>query len=233
MIQEKNNYYIVVFFKTFIYNILMIEGDDMAKKKDVQEELMKTHVLNLNEIREAEKKDKIEKRKKTPIALLILGIILIIIGISYSIFLTHKKLNAPQKTEKEKNEITCISNLVDNIFTKTTYKFSNQKLISGSTTSTIVPIDNANITSLPTIQTNLVNASFGVPTYSDLNGGISLAMLIKNNTLNINANINYTTYIYNEKQAIINRYINIPNFTKDYNLTEVKKESEKLGALCN
>ena len=64
MIQEKNNYYIVVFFKTFIYNILMIEGDDMAKKKDVQEELMKTHVLNLNEIREAEKKDKIEKRKK-------------------------------------------------------------------------------------------------------------------------------------------------------------------------
>ena len=77
----------------------------MAKKKDVQEELMKTHVLNLNEIREAEKKDKIEKRKKTPIALLILGIILIIIGISYSIFLTHKKLNAPQKTEKEKNEI--------------------------------------------------------------------------------------------------------------------------------
>ena len=96
-----------------------------------------------------------------------------------------------------------------------------------------MPIDNANITSLPTIQTNLVNASFGVPTYSDLNGGISLAMLIKNNTLNINANINYTTYIYNEKQAIINRYINIPNFTKDYNLTEVKKESEKLGALCN
>ena len=76
----------------------------MAKKKDVQEELMKTHVLNLNEIREAEKKDKIEKRKKTPIALLILGIILIIIGISYSIFLTHKKLTAPQKTEKEKNE---------------------------------------------------------------------------------------------------------------------------------
>ena len=216
----------------------MIEGDDMAKKKDVQEELMKTHVLNLNEIREAEKKDKIEKRKKTPIVLLILGIILIIIGISYSIFLTHKKLNAPQKTEKEKNEITCISNLVDNIFnvninTKTTYKFSNQKLISGSTTSTIVPIDNVNITSLPTIQTNLVNASFGVPTYSDLNGGISLAMLITNNTLNINANINYTTYIYNEKQAIINRYINIPNFTKDYNLTKVKKESEKLGALCN
>lgn len=36
----------------------------MAKKKDVQEELMKTHVLNLNEIREAEKKDKIEKKKK-------------------------------------------------------------------------------------------------------------------------------------------------------------------------
>ena len=100
MIQEKNNYYIVVFFWTFIYNILMIEGDDMAKKKDVQEELMKTHVLNLNEIREAEKKDKIEKRKKTPIALLILGIILIIIGISYSIFLTHKKLNAPQKTTR-------------------------------------------------------------------------------------------------------------------------------------
>ena len=58
-------------------------------------------------------------------------------------------------------------------------------------------------------------------------------MLIKNNTLNINANINYTTYIYNEKQAIINRYINIPNFTKDYNLPKVKKESEKLGALCN
>ena len=44
----------------------MIEGDDMAKKKDVQEELMKTHVLNLNEIREAEKKDKIEKEKKHP-----------------------------------------------------------------------------------------------------------------------------------------------------------------------
>ena len=36
----------------------------MSRKKKKQEEVIKTHVLNLKEIREAEKKDKKERRKK-------------------------------------------------------------------------------------------------------------------------------------------------------------------------
>ena len=38
----------------------------MSRKKKKQEEIIKTHVLNLNEIREAEKNDKKERRKKIP-----------------------------------------------------------------------------------------------------------------------------------------------------------------------
>lgn len=212
----------------------------MSKKKQAQEELIKTHVLNLNEIREVEKQDQKARKQKVPIVFFIIGIILVIIGIIYSIILTNNNKQETKKNNESsiKDKLTCIANLKDDVFnvnihTETIYTFKNNQLLLSQTTSTTDTINTNDNNTLMVIQMNIINGTYGINPYTDPSNGVSVSMSILNNTLNINSNIDYTKFTQLDKQTLINNYLQIPTFTNKNSYEEVKKESEKKGALCN
>ena len=162
----------------------------MSKKKKAQEELMKTHVLNLKEIREAEANDKRERRKKIPTVFFIIGFILIISGVAISSFVAYKNAHKkePIKVTKNKNKLTCISNLKDDyylmdIHTETVYTFNNSKLYSSKSVSTSKPYSEVNY--ILVLQNDIHINSYEIDVYNDLNVNYNLN-IVKPNELSIN-----------------------------------------------
>ena len=212
----------------------------MSKKKAKQEELMRTHVLNLTEIREAERTDTTKRRKKLPIIFSIIGILCIMTGIGTSI--AFKNISNERVTNKLANEtkniLTCISNSKDQtynvlIHTETVYNFENNKLTSSQTTSTTKTVNYNDSVALATVQNNLVAYTSQAEIASGQKNNISFSTDINNNHLDITYNIDYTNQESFDSNRSLNSFLKIPTVGNENSYNEVKTQSEKLGALCN
>lgn len=212
----------------------------MSRKKKAQEELMKTHVLNLNEIRDAEKKDKKEKIRKMPKRIVLIGIILIISGFSISSVLAY--MNAQKRNhityKKDKSKLTCISNLNNNyyktkIHTETTYRFENGKLVESVSKVTNTP--DGEINYLEILKNDIViNTAYMNDIYVDKKNGVDYKQKMNNiNELYIEFTLNYNYFKDITKQSIINNYCRVPIHTNKETYNDVKQKSEATGALCN
>ena len=210
----------------------------MSRKKKKQEEIIKTHVLNLKEIREAEKKDKKERRKKIPGLFFGIGIILIVLGLCISFLIAKVFNNSPKTTpvKKDKTKLTCISNLKENIFltkihTETKYSFKNGKISYSKTTSSIT--QNGNINKLTDLINNFHLTGFDVDGYNDPNNGITYKLIPSNNKINVEYAITYNKYIDNSKVIVYDTFLSQPTLSSNDTYETVKQKSEKLGSLCN
>lgn len=209
----------------------------MSRKKK-QEEIIKTHVLNLKEIREAEKKDKKERRKKIPGLFFGIGIILIVLGLCISFLIAKVFNNNPKTTpvKKDKTKLNCISNLNENNFltkihTEVNYSFKSGKLYSSKTTSSIVP--NGEVNKLNDLINNLHSTGFDIDGYNDQNNGITYKLISVNNKIDIEYNITYNKFLDNTKIKVYDTLLSQPTLTSNDTYETVKKKSEKLGSLCN
>lgn len=210
----------------------------MSKKKKKQEEMLKTHVLNIKEIREAEKQDKRERRKKIPGFFFGIGIILITLGISISVLLAHVFKNQKTiKTKKDKSTLTCISNLKEDAFktkihAETIYKFNSKKLVSSNVTATVTP--DTNINNISVLVDKFHEIGYREDNFNDVNNGINYKLkLINASKLSIEYSIYYNKLV---DRTIINGYeyfLSQPIVNKNYTYEQIKKASEKLGSLCN
>lgn len=210
----------------------------MSRKKKKQEEIIKTHVLNLKEIREAEKQDKKERRRKIPGLFFGIGIILITLGVCISILLAKVfKENKKTTSEKDKSTLKCVANLKDdiyknNIHTETTYKFNSGKLLSSSVISNITP--NTDINNLNVLVNNFHTTGYLEDSINDINNGINYKIVFVNaNRLNIEYSINYNKIVDDTKIKVYESFLSQPIVNKNYTYEQVKNSSEKLGSLCN
>lgn len=212
----------------------------MSKKKKAQEELMKTHVLNLNEIRDAEKKDRRERRRKIPKVFVIIGLVLIIVGISISSLLAY--FNAKKRNyvpyEKDKSKLTCISNLKStyykvDIHTETFYTFEDNKLKESISKVTSKP--NGEVNYLETLKKDLnTNSTYMTDTYENPKNGISYRVkLLSKTELYLEFTIEYEYFKDTTKQAVPNDFSKVPLLTNKDTYNDVKEKAEAKGALCN
>ena len=209
----------------------------MSRKKK-QEEIIKTHVLNLKEIREAEKKDKKERRKKIPGVFFGAGIILIVLGLCISLLIAKVFNNNPKTTpvKKDKTKLNCISNQKESIFltkihTEVNYSFKSGKLYSSKTSSSIV--QNGEINKLNDLLNSFHSTGFNIDDYNDLNNGITYKLRPINNKINIEYSIIYNKFIDNSKIKVYDTFLSEPTLSSNDTYETVKKKSEKLGSLCN
>lgn len=211
----------------------------VSRKKKAQEALMKTHVLNLNEIRDAEKKDKYIRRKKLPKWFFILGIVLIVAGLGVSSLLAYKaRENAKKKNNnhvKSRDKLVCVSNLINDkykssIHTETVYSFDDGYLDNMSVTSESKFTDN---TFLQNFQNDIHTNSYESNSVNDSSSGISYSITFSKLKVSIDYDIDYSKYRDDKKQSYLNSYVKVPNVTSKYNYAKIKKAAEKLGALCN
>lgn len=207
----------------------------MSKKKIAQEELIKTHVLNLEEIREAERKERYSKHKKIPIVLTIMGLFLIIFGSFYTKFTSYfvKKDKVVVASKVEKNILTCISNIEDKnnnlkIYTKTVYTFNNNLLKASDSSMSISLLQGVDYTVL----NNLKDKYNSI--YVNTNNGIVYTINVSNNTLYFNSIINNYKYF---DAVNYNPEINTVNHTTVFkggeNMNMIKNSEENLGNLCH
>lgn len=197
-----------------------------------EEELIKTHVINLNEIREAEKEENHFKLKCLPKKFVFVGLFLIAVGIFFPSF--KSLANAEDKvvayTKSDKNKLTCISN-IDNsglkIYTKTVYNFENQYLKSSKKNITISDNSTKNVTNLNDIRNNLLT------TYQST-GNIKYNIYFEDNSLKIEEDINnYNLFNKTGYNITLSNITATGVFDNTYDINKIKKDSEKLGALCN
>ena len=210
----------------------------MSRKKKAQEELMKTHVLNLKEIREAEKEDKREQRRKIPKFFVIIGIILIVAGLSISSVLAFIKSNQRKEIpyEKDRTKLTCISNLDDKYYkvklhTETEYTFNNNKLQKSvsKVTNTLYGTNE----NLELLKSDL-NGIYLTDTYIDSKNGLSYKLKkVTEKEVYFEFSIDYDNFKDITKQQNLNNYSKVPTLTNKDEYSEVKKKAEKKGALCN
>ena len=210
----------------------------MSRKKKAQEELMKTHVLNLKEIREAEKEDKREQRRKIPKFFVIIGIILIVAGISISSVLAYIKSNQRKDIpyEKDRTKLTCISNLDDKYYkvklhTETEYTFNNNKLQKSvsKVTNTLYGTNE----NLELLKRDL-NGIYPADTYVDSKNGVSYKLkTLTAKEVYFEFSIDYDSFKDITKQQNLNNYSKVPMLTNKDEYNDVKKKAEKKGALCN
>ena len=130
-------------------------------KKIRDEELIKTHVININEIREAEKEENQFKVKCLPRKFVIVGAFLIATGLALPGFknLASAETNASSVAMKNvnKNRLTCISNINLNesnvkVYSKITYVFKNNKLLRTSKNVRLSNITGNDLTNLSNIK---------------------------------------------------------------------------------
>jgi len=212
----------------------------MSKKKKAEEELMKTHVLNLNEIRDAEKKDKKERIRKMPKIIVLIGIVLIISGFTISSVLAY--INTKKRNQvtykKDKSKLTCISNLSNNyyktkIHTETTYRFKNNKLSKSISKVTNTP--NGEVNYLQILKNDIiVNTTYMNDIYMDKKNGVEYKQNLNNkNELYIEFSLDYNYFKDTAKQIVINDYCKVPILTNTETYNDVKQKAEATGALCN
>lgn len=212
----------------------------MSRKKKAQEELMKTHVLNLNEIRDAEKKDKKERIRKMPKIIVLIGIVLIISGFAISSVLAY--INTKKRNQvtykKDKSKLTCISNLNNNyyktkIHTETIYRFENNKLAKSISKVTNTP--NGEINYLEILKNDIsTNTTYMNDIYIDKKNGVEYKQnLNSKNELYLEFTLDYNYFKDATKQIVINDYCKVPILTNTETYNDVKQKAEATGALCN
>lgn len=206
----------------------------MSKKKQSQEELMQTHVLNLDEIREAEKKENYSKTKRYPIFFAIIGLVLVLIGIIYSTFdyFSVKKERVEMKSVERKNHLICISNYEDHennlkVYTKTQYNFKNKKLISSNSSTSISVLSGSDTNQLISLRDRYSSI------YID-SLGVKYKIYLKDNILYFDSIINhYDDFDYKNYNSEINSLSHTSVFRGEENIEEVKNSEKELGSLCN
>lgn len=206
----------------------------MSRKKQAEEKLINTHVININEIREAEREEKHLRIKKKPILFSILGVLLITLGFAYPEiykYLPKAENNEVVVAAKDKDILTCISNVDDKntnlkVYTKTTYKFSNGKLLK-STGSTKMSL-------LAGTDISIINAL--KDRYSSIytsNASVKYNLQSQGNELYINTEVDdYKTIDYNTYNNEINNINHTPIFRGGESIDTVKTTLEQLGNLC-
>ena len=194
-------------------------------------------ILNLYEVQEIERKEKIKKHKILPIILIIIGIIFVFTGIFYNNIIklidNIDKKNVKEETNTDdKNKLKCNykkddTSLGVNYRYSNSYKFDNRLLKNSEITIIISPlpnsdIANSNIKVLKEKYTNIIN---------NLNtiNGVKASVVLENNNLTIKYNINYekvdVTKLTPENKQIISDEL-------DEKYASIKRKNQENNYLC-
>lgn len=210
----------------------------MAKRsKKESEDLLQTHVLNLKEIRQAAEKMARIQYKRTSIYICLLGIFLIVFGVSFpklkSLFKTETKKDAIEYATKiEKNTIICLSEYIEatntyKIVTKSTYTFDSLGLSSKESITAISMVNQNDMTSLPELDARYKSL---YPNTSGVTNSIS----IKNNILYFKQNIpDYSLFDIHNYNPEINHVNKTNTFIGGESMDIVKKKEISLGSSCS
>lgn len=211
----------------------------MTKKKQTEEELLQTHVLNLSEIRNAEHSEKVSRSKKIPVVLLVFGIICITAGFIYSTIIEYNADDSNTKDDKgelvagiNQEHLTCISEFHDEsnnykVENKIIYYFDNSKLRS-SEMSTVISFTNS--TDAESLK-NLTNNYKNLYTNSQ---DITYNIYCKDNSLYFNSNIkDYNSFDISSYSPIINTINHTTIFEGGEKISNVKEKEISLGNSCS
>lgn len=208
----------------------------MIKKKQTEEELLQTHVLNLSEIRQAEEKEKGIRKERLPIFLIVVGFLCIATGFIFSGIVNNFSSN--KKNEKElatginQESLTCLSEFFDEsnsykVINKIVYYFDDSILKSSEMNTEISFI---NMNDIGSIQ-NLVNNYKSL--YSSVNG-VTYNIYLKNSTIYFNRNINnYNSFDVSLYNPVISKLNHTNIFEGDEKLSDVKEKEILLGNSCS
>lgn len=193
-------------------------------------------VLNLYEMHETEVKEAQKKKRKLPIVLLILGIILIVVGYFYnnifSFLMDKQKRDDNDVVENDNSKLRCNYNTSDatmgvNYTYNNSYSFDKEMLKKSTNVITITPVKNSDIADgnikvlsgkYNDIVKNMQNIS-----------GVSISAVLKENTLTVKYNIDYS--VADLTKIPQNELITVNNKLNDtYRM--IKKQNQELGYLC-
>lgn len=193
-------------------------------------------VLNLYEMHETEVKEAQKKKRKLPIVLLILGIILIVVGYFYnnifSFLMDKQKKDDNDVVENDNSKLRCNYNTSDatmgvNYTYNNSYSFDKEMLKKSTNVITITPVKNSDIA-----DSNIKVLS---GKYNDIVknmqkiSGVSISAVLKENTLTVKYNIDYS--VADLTKIPQNELITINNKLNDTYRT-IKKQNQELGYLC-
>ena len=193
-------------------------------------------VLNLYEMHETEVKETQKKKRKLPIVLLILGIILIVVGYFYnnifSFFMDKQKKDDNDVVENDNSKLRCNYNTSDatmgvNYTYNNSYSFDKEMLKKSTNVITITPVKNSDIAD--------GNIKVLSGKYNDIVknmqkiSGVSISAVLKENTLTVKYNIDYS--VADLTKIPQNELITINNKLNDTYRT-IKKQNQELGYLC-
>lgn len=193
-------------------------------------------VLNLYEMHETEVKEAQKKKRKLPIVLLILGIILIVVGYFYnnifSFLMDKQKKDDNDMVENDNSKLRCNYNTSDatmgvNYTYNNSYSFDKEMLKKSTNVITITPVKNSDIAD--------GNIKVLSGKYNDIVknmqkiSGVSISAVLKENTLTVKYNIDYS--VADLTKIPQNELITINNKLNDTYRT-IKKQNQELGYLC-
>lgn len=193
-------------------------------------------VLNLYEMHETEVKEAQKKKRKLPIVLLILGIILIVVGYFYnnifSFLMDKQKKDDNDMVENDNSKLRCNYNTSDatmgvNYTYNNSYSFDKEMLKKSTNVITITPVKNSDIAD--------GNIKVLSGKYNDIVknmqkiSGVSISAVLKDDTLTVKYNIDYS--VADLTKIPQNELITINNKLNDTYRT-IKKQNQELGYLC-
>lgn len=193
-------------------------------------------VLNLYEMHETEVKEAQKKKRKLPIVLLILGIILIVVGYFYnnifSFLMDKQKKDDNDVVENDNSKLRCNYNTSDatmgvNYTYNNSYSFDKEMLKKSTNVITITPVKNSDIAD--------GNIKVLSGKYNDIVknmqkiSGVSISSVLKENTLTVKYNIDYS--VADLTKIPQNELITINNKLNDTYRT-IKKQNQEFGYLC-
>ncbi len=211
----------------------------MIKKKQTEEELLQTHVLNLSEIRQAEENEKGIRNKKLPLFLIIGGFFCIATGFIFSGIINHFSSDSKDdKVEKElatgirQENLICLSEFIDDsnsykIVNKIVYYFDGSRLKSSKMNTEISFINMDDIGTIQDLTNNYRNL------YSSVNG-VTYDIYLKNATIYFNRDIsNYSLFDISTYNPIISKLNHTNIFEGGEEFSSVKKKEILLGNSCS
>lgn len=219
----------------------------LGKKKNLEEK-MDTHVLNLQEIKEAARNEKNSKKQKgMPLLLFFLGLFMIVMGILYPIIQdtlqkddseVSKTSQLEKEAVKEKETASIISNLTCTVNEtgtrlkkeiKDVYQFDEKGLVKVTTTTDLVAIN----------ETGKVDITTSATTFNSLYGSIEAKGIEKKANLATDGgalitilSIDFTKFNvekYNKSHPDHPFFITYPKGTSK---EEIQKTATLQGAVC-
>lgn len=202
--------------------------------KKRQEEIIKTHVLNLDEIREAETKDKKQTAKKRIIITSTIGVILILSGILYPIITKNLiTKEEPKKKVKQKNTLVCTANFENKdlnikISVKKRYNFKDERL-SNSLNEITFSTNSNDKTAIEALYQKYI----GLYSENKTAGAIYKISYKEKNITITEVISDYKTLDLKTYDSTLNNDVKTLLFSSKYTYEDIKKQSEQLGSLCN